>query len=127
MSRVAPVNETLGVVVIVAALAAAAWCAIAAARNRPPDLSHVISVAVVELAALVLTVVAIVAMIGGERPGEAGTFVGYLITFLGLPPVAVGLARMEPTRWGSVILLVACLVMPVLVVRLQQLWEATGA
>jgi hypothetical protein len=110
------VNDTLGVVVIVAALAVAAWCALAAARNRPPDLSHVIGVGVVELAALVLTVVAIVAMIGGD-----------LITFLGLPPVAVGLARMEPTRWGSVILTVACLVMPVLVVRLQQLWEATGA
>lgn len=120
-------NDTLGVVVIVAALAAAAWCLIAAARNRPPDVSHIAAVAVVELAALVLVVVAIVAMIGGERPGEPGTFVGYLITFLGLPPVAVYLARLEPTRWGSVIMTVACLVMPVLVVRLQQLWEATGA
>lgn len=120
-------NDTLATVVIVASLAVAAWCLIAAVRDRPPNLSHLASVAVVELAAVVLVVAAVIAMIGGDRPGEPGTFVGYLITFLGLPPVAIGLARMEPTRWGSTILAVACLVMPVLVVRLQQLWEATGA
>lgn len=120
-------NDTLGAAVIVASLVLAAWCLIAALRNRPPDLSHLAGLAVVELAALVLVVVAVAAMIGGERPGEVGTFVGYMITFLGLPPVAGVLARMEPTRWGSVILTVACLVMPVLVARLQQIWEATGA
>lgn len=120
-------NDTLAAAVIVASLAVAVWCLIAAARDRPPGRSHLAGIAVVELTAVVLTVAAVVAIIGGERPGEAGTWVGYLITFLGLPVVAGGLARMEPTRWGSVILAVACLVMPVLVVRLQQLWEATGA
>lgn len=120
-------NDTLNTVVIVASLVLAAWCLVAALRNRPPDLSHLIGAGVVELAAVVLTVVAIVAMIGGERPQEVGTYVGYLITFLGMLPVAAVLARMEPTRWGSVILTVAALVTPVLVIRLQQIWEATGA
>lgn len=120
-------NDTLGAIVIVASLVLAAWCLVAAVRNRPPDLSHLIGAGVVELAAVVLTVAAIVSMIGGERPGEVGTFVGYLLTFLGMLPVAAILARMEPTRWGSVILTVAALVMPVLVVRLGQIWEATGA
>jgi hypothetical protein len=121
------VNDTLGVIVTVVALAVAAWCLVAAIRNRPPDLSHLVGVALVEAAALVLTVAAVVAMIGGDRPTEVGTFVGYLFTFLALPPVAAVLARLEPTRWGSVILTVACLVMPVLVARLDQIWEATGA
>lgn len=120
-------NDTLGIVVTVAALAVAAWCLVAAVRDRPPGLSHYVGVSLVEAAALVLTVVAVIAMIGGDRPTEVGTFVGYLFTFLALPPVAIGLARLEPTRWGSVILTVAMVVMPVLVARLDQIWEATGA
>lgn len=120
-------NDTIGVIVTVAALAVALLCLVAAVRNRPPDLSHYVGVSLVEAVAVVLTVVAVVAMIGGDRPTEVGTFVGYLFTFLALPPVAVTLARLEPTRWGSVILTVAMLVMPVLVARLNQIWEATGA
>lgn len=117
----------LGWIVTVAALAVALLCLVAAIRNRPPDRSHYIGAGLVEVAALVLTVVAVIAMIGGDRPAEVGTFVGYLFTFLALPPVAIGLARLEPTRWGSVILTVAMLVTPVLVARLNQIWEATGA
>lgn len=120
-------NDTLGAIVIVAALVVALLCLVAAIRNRPPDLSHYVGVSLVEVAALVLTVATVIAMIGGDRPTEVGTFVGYLFTFLALPPVAIALARLEPTRWGSVILTVAMLVMPVLVARLGQIWEATGA
>ncbi|GAA4435590.1 hypothetical protein [Phytohabitans houttuyneae] len=120
-------NDILGWIVTVAALAVALFCLVAAIRDRPPHVSHFAGVALVEVAALVLTVVAVIAMIGGEHPTEVGTFVGYLFTFLALPPVAIALARLEPTRWGSVILTVAMLVMPVLVARLNQIWEATGA
>lgn len=120
-------NDTLAIIVTVVALAVAAWCLVAAVRDRPPARSHFVGVGLVEAAALVLTVVAVIAMAGGDRPTEVGTFVGYLFTFLALPPAAIALARLEPTRWGSVILTVACLVTPVLVARLQQIWEATGA
>ena len=41
-------------------------------------------------------------------------------------PVALYLARLEPPRWGSLILGVACLVIPVLVLRLQQIASVTG-
>jgi hypothetical protein len=41
-------------------------------------------------------------------------------------PTAFVLARMEPTRWGNLILGVACLVLPVLVLRLQQIASVTG-
>ncbi len=47
---------------------------------------------------------------------------GYLITTLALLPAGVIMARMEPTRWGSVILGGAALVVPVLVIRLQQVY-----
>ena len=60
-------------------------------------------------------------------PGRPNaTFVGYLITTIAFAPAAFVLARMEPTRWGNLILGVACLVLPVLVLRLQQIASVTG-
>jgi hypothetical protein len=62
----------------------------------------------------------------GSRPAETETFIGYLITTVCFVPTGWVLARMEPTRWGTLILGVACLVLPVLVLRLQQIASVTG-
>jgi hypothetical protein len=99
---------------------------VTAARNRPPDRTHLLGLAVLEVALLALTVVALVALGGGDRPGEPGAFAGYLVTLVFLPPLAAVLAKMEPTRWGAAIIGVVCLVLPVVVVRLQQTWEIVG-
>ncbi|MFB6397180.1 hypothetical protein [Polymorphospora sp. A560] len=121
------VNGALETLTIVLALALAAWGLVATVRDRAPDRSHLIGLAVVEVAILALGVAALVAIAGGESPAEPGTFWGYLATIVCLPPIAAVLARMEPTRWGSIIVTVVCLVIPVLVVRLQQTWEVAGA
>jgi len=121
-----PVNATLSAATIIVSLLAAGWALVAALRGRAPDLSHMIALAVVQLAVVALTVVAIVAVAGGERPDEPGTFWGYALTILCLPPLAAILARLEPTRWGSAIVTVVCLVVPVLVVRMQQTWAVPG-
>ena len=121
-----PVDGVIATVPIVLSLALAGWALLSTIRDRPPDRFQLVGLAVVELALLALAVAAVVAVTGGERPGEAGTFAGYLVTLVCLPPLAAVLARMEPTRWGSVIVLVICLVIPVVVVRLQQTWAVTG-
>ncbi|MEV4626144.1 hypothetical protein AB0J90_07625 [Micromonospora sp. NPDC049523] len=120
------VNGSLVTVTIVLSLVLAGWSLITTLRNRPPDLTHLVSLAIVEASLLVLAGLALAAWAGGEHPGEPGTFFGYLVTLVCLPPLAGVLARMEPTRWGSVIVTVVCLVIPVVVVRLQQTWEVTG-
>jgi hypothetical protein len=74
----------------------------------------------------VLALVAIVGLFDGSRPLETSTFAGYLITTIAFAPTAFVLARMEPTRWGNLILGIACLVLPVLVLRLQQIASVTG-
>lgn len=125
-SGASPVSGALATVPIVLSLLVAGWALLAAVRNRPPDRPQLVGLAVVELALLVLTGSALVAVAGGGRPGEAGTFAGYLVTLVCLPPLAAVLARMEPTRWGSVIVTVVCLVVPVVVVRLQQTWVVAG-
>ncbi len=121
-----PVDGPLATVAIVISLALAVWALVAAVRHRPPDRIQFVGLAVLEVALLALTVTALVALGGGDRPGEPGAFFGYLATLVCLPPLAWVLARMEPTRWGSGIVCAICLVMPVVAVRLQQTWEALG-
>ncbi|MFG1880377.1 hypothetical protein [Micromonospora sp. NPDC049102] len=121
-----PVDGLLATASIVLSLLVAVWALIAAVRHRPPDRVQFVGLAVLELALLALGVSALVAVGGGDRPGEPGAFYGYLVTLVCLPPLAWVLARMEPTRWGSAIICAVCLVAPVVVVRLQQTWEVLG-
>lgn len=112
----------LVIVIIVVALLVAAWCFVAVARDRWIDLTHLIGLAVVELAVLVQTVIAVLRLAGGDRPVELATFVGYLITAALLLPLAMVLSFMERTRWGAVIAGAAAVVVAVLMLRLQQTW-----
>ncbi|WBC18060.1 hypothetical protein O7600_13445 [Micromonospora sp. WMMA1998] len=121
-----PVDGILATIPIVLSLVVAVWALVAAVRRQPPDRIQFVGLAVLEVALLALTVVALVALGGGDRPGEPGAFFGYLVTLVCLPPLAWVLARMEPTRWGSAIVCAICLVTPVVVVRLQQTWEVVG-
>ncbi|HEU4425873.1 MAG TPA: hypothetical protein VFR67_25325 [Pilimelia sp.] len=119
-------NGTLAAVVIVASLVLAVWSLLTAVLNRPTGATHLVAAVLIEAGVLVLATVALVTMASGDPPAEAATFVGYLITTVCLLPTGVVLARMEPTRWGSAIMCGAALILPVLVVRLQQVWEAHG-
>ncbi|MGC4744506.1 hypothetical protein ACLQ28_02410 [Micromonospora sp. DT201] len=121
-----PVDGVLATASIVLSLLVAVWALVAAVRHRPPDRVQFIGLGLLELALLVLSVLALVAVGGGDRPGEPGAFFGYLVTLVCLPPLAWVLARMEPTRWGSAIVCAVCLVAPVVVLRLQQTWEVLG-
>ncbi|MCP3784479.1 hypothetical protein NLX85_13975 [Micromonospora sp. A3M-1-15] len=121
-----PVDGILATASIVLSLLIAVWALVAAVRHQAPDRLQFVGLAVLEVALLALTVVALVALGGGDRPGEPGAFFGYLVTLVCLPPLAWVLARMEPTRWGSAIVCAVCLVTPVVVVRLQQTWEVVG-
>ncbi|HET8661926.1 MAG TPA: hypothetical protein VFM55_23395 [Micromonosporaceae bacterium] len=116
-------SSGLAVAVIACSLVLAAGCLLTAARDRAPGRVHLAGAAVVEAVLLAQVVVAVVRLAGGERPGSLVTFVGYLVAAPLLLPAAAALAALERTRWGAVILGVAALVLPVLMLRLQQLWH----
>ncbi len=120
------VPEFLRVAVAVVALALAAFGLFTAWRGRAPIRAHYYGAAVLELLALALVITAVVSWAGGHRVHEPATLGGYLFAFLIVPPAGVALARMEPTRWGSLIIGVAGVVEAVLVLRLQQLWSGSA-
>jgi hypothetical protein len=120
------VNGPLSVTTIVVSLVIAAWFLLLAALNRPPRRIELLLAGVLGALVVVLSVVAVVGLFDGTRPSEVGTFAGYLFTAVAFMPAAGWLARMEPTRWGNLILGVAALVMPVLVLRLEQIASVTS-
>jgi hypothetical protein len=115
--------DGLATISIVVALVVAGFSGLMAALGRPPRLPQLVGLAAVEAVLLVQAVVAMSRMFGGDRPEQMATFVGYLLTAVLIPPLAALLGWSERTRWGSVIVAVACLVLPVMVLRLQQVWH----
>jgi hypothetical protein len=107
---------------IIVSLLVAAWCFVAASRDSWIDWTHLAGLALAEAAVVGQVVVAVARMIGGERPEQLATFLGYVIAAVALLPAAVGLSFMERTRWGSIIAGAGVLVLAVLVLRLLQVW-----
>lgn len=114
--------DGLATTIIVIALLLAGFSGLMALLARPPGLAHLVGLTVVETALLAQAVVAIGKMFSGDRPEMMTTFVGYLLTAVLIPPLAALLGVAERTRWGSALIAAACLVVPVMVVRLQQVW-----
>lgn len=115
--------DWLVVALQVSCLVAALLLIVEGARGKAPLWWHLGVVAAVEVLLLVQTVVAVVLLVQGDQiMGSAGVFIAYLIgTLLALPLTLLwGLG--EPSKWTLVALGVACLVVAVLVLRLDQIW-----
>jgi hypothetical protein len=119
-------NGPLSTATIVVSLVLALWDLARCALNRAPSRFDLWAILGVSALVAVLVLVAVISLFTGDPPAEAVTFIGYLITTVAFAPVAFYLARLEPTRWGSLILGIACLTLPVLVLRLQQISEVRG-
>lgn len=119
----APVFAT---VLTLAAVAGALWSFVLLLLKRPAGLMILLGfLGVVELGLLGQAVLGLVALAGDHRPIENVTFVCYLIGSLLILPAAAWWARTERSRWGVGVLLVACLVVPVMILRMNQVWAGT--
>ncbi|GAA2223347.1 MULTISPECIES: hypothetical protein [Streptomyces] len=107
----------------VAALLLAAWCGWAAYRDQPTKDWHFIGMAVVSVLALVQLVAGIVQLARGGKPEQGTTiFVAYLLGSFACVPAAGFMSLAERTRWGSVTVAAAGVVLAVLEVRLYDIW-----
>jgi hypothetical protein len=95
--------------------------------RRRIGLAHLVVAGVLEAVLLVQAAVATADLVGGERPPDTATFVSYLVGVVLVPVAGVLWARTERTRWAGTVLAVAGAVVGIMVWRLLQLWEATGA
>jgi hypothetical protein len=83
-------------------------------------------VALLEVALLVMLVQCVVAWVGGNGPADPVVFLAYLVVVLVAAPGTVWWGAAEPGRWGTGVVCIAGLLIPVLVVRLQQVWTGTS-
>jgi len=120
--------DVLPTVLTVLALAGAAHAALLIALNKAllplTKLSWALvwSLAVLEVGLLAQAVIGIAALLGTDRDVERLSFLGYLLGPVVILPVAVVWSAAERTRWSAGVLVVACLSVPVMIVRLGQIW-----
>jgi len=118
---------SVGIVVTVLSLVLAVVTGVLAALNKRINRWVLALVAVLEVALLVLTLQLAMAWIGGNSPEQPVVLLAYLVVVLVAAPGTVWWGAAEPGRWGTGVVCVACLLIPVLLVRLQQVWDVSAA
>ncbi|MGY1718137.1 hypothetical protein ACI799_13540 [Blastococcus sp. SYSU DS0753] len=109
----------VAVVVVVLGLASSA-------AGRRIGVLHLAGAGLLEALLVVQAVLAFARMEDGT-PADTPTFLGYLFGVLLIPVAGVLWAQAERTRWAGTVLAVAAAAVAVMLWRLLQLWEATGA
>jgi len=99
-----------------------AWALLMAALDRLPPKLHLQVLFLLQAALVLQAVVAVVEM--GEWGGSKGELTGYLVVSAVLVPGGLVLAVEERSRWGTLVLAVACLVVAVVQFRLLAVWDA---
>lgn len=108
---------------VAVAVVAGLVCLILGLIGRRPSDWTVGALALVELLLIVQVVIAIVAPLAGNPPtGSLLEFWVYLVSAVLLPPLAVGWALVERSRWSTVIMGIAALSIAVMVWRMQVIW-----
>lgn len=115
--------DPLQYAVITASLLVAALSAVYVVRDLRPTPLLGLSMWAVEALLLVQLVVGVVQVVQGVPDGvSVVTYLSYLVGLLVAIPAAIWWARGEPSRAGTGVVLVVMLLIPVLVVRLEQIW-----
>ncbi|MBB5960352.1 hypothetical protein FHS29_006975 [Saccharothrix tamanrassetensis] len=124
--------DSLAVALTVLALVAAAWALLLVVLDKPLTLETKLTlgiagvVVLLEVGLLVQAVIGVVRLVGLDRDISGPTFVGYLVAPVLVLPLAGFWALAERSRWGASVLLVGCLSVPVMILRLHQVWAGHG-
>ena len=106
----------------IVALLLAAWALGLVLANRPPGVPLLAGGAVLEALLIGFLVGGIVQMIGSHREFARAEFVIYLLACVAIPPAAAAWGWGERTRAGTAVIAAGFLIMPVMVIRVQQVW-----
>lgn len=114
--------DALATAVIAASLVLAAVAAVP--LLRPVRLGRVLlaGLGVLQLAVLAQLVAGVVLAVTTPRPAEIAVFFGYQIATVLILPAGLSWSLADRSRWSPLVLTVACLVVAILTVRMQQIW-----
>lgn len=93
-------------------------------RDRTPGRLTAVLLGLVELGLVVQLVVGVHRVLVNGEGVSAPTYVGYLVGALVIVPVGWFWSASERSRGATTVLLVAVLVIPVLFLRLHDIWSA---
>ena len=122
--------EVLAGALTFGALGGAAWAVALVIAGRPVLLNrwHGLCllgiVALLEVGLLGQAVAGVVNLVTDDREVDTFSFLGYLFGPVLVLPLATFWSLAERTRWGPGVLAVGCLTIPIMIVRLRQIWEA---
>ncbi len=120
-------TPALSAVIVIGGLAGAVWCLVTLTLSGPRGHKVLLgALGALELVMLAQAVLGISKVIGPHRHISTVTFVGYLLGSLLILPAAAWWSLAERSRWGFGVLLVAFLLLPVLIVRMNQIWDGYG-
>ena len=114
--------EPLTWALVALSLAATVYAVVLAARDKRIDWPLLGVLGVVEIGLLAQLVIGIVQLVQTSRDVSGPFFIGYLVGSLLILPIGALWALAESSRWGAGALAVACLVIPVIELRLHEIW-----
>jgi hypothetical protein len=117
---VVPLQIVLSVVALVVAL----WLVVLIIRDAEPNDYLYGALALIEVGLLVQLVLGLVQVAGDHGGVNVAAYVGYLVGSLVILPAGFVWSVGERSRAGTGVLLVAVAVIPVLFLRIHQLWSA---
>lgn len=116
--------QTLQIALAVACALTALGLVVQIARDLAPGRSFVAVLGLIEAGLVCHLVLGVVKVSGGHADVSVATYVGYLVGALLILPAGVIWSQSERTRSGTAVLLVAVLLIPFLIVRVNQVWAA---
>ena len=118
----AAVTGPYAVAIMAVALLLAAWAFGLVVANRLPGAALLAGGAVLEALLVGFLIGGIVQMIESDRVFARAEFVIYLLACVAIPPAAAAWGWGERGRAGTAVLAAGFLIMPVMVIRVQQVW-----
>jgi hypothetical protein len=125
-ATIAVVTGPYATAIMAVALVLAVWAFVLILANRPPGATLLAGGAVLEALLVGFLVGGIAQMAGSHRHFARAEFVIYLLACVAIPPAAAAWAWGERSRAGTAVLAVGFLIMPVMVIRVQQVWAGVG-
>jgi hypothetical protein len=93
-------------------------------RDRLPGTAMFGALVALELGLVAQLVVGLVRVAGPHEHLSVPTYLGYLVGALVILPIGFLWSASEPTRSGTAVLLVAVIALPVLFLRVHDIWAA---